>query len=224
MLTKWVAGASVSLVMVALSLVLTLSLLDSGPFGAHTGKAVPAPGANDLSDGPSEGIKVHGDWVIEVRQPDGTLVQRREFENELMTNGREALMNILARKDIVDLWKITLSHIEGPQDYDTESWWDSPFGGGSAYICEEAGSCDNPGSTWSNSLVVDTQELGPADKSVLLTGTITADEDGSIKVVRTYLIGSLGNPGYLFTLAILDPVVSVGEGQQIQVKVYISFS
>ena len=41
MLTKWAAGASVPLVMVALSLILTLSLLDSGPFGANTGKAVP---------------------------------------------------------------------------------------------------------------------------------------------------------------------------------------
>ena len=109
MLTKWVAGASVSLVMVALSLVLTLAVLDSGPFGANTGKAVPGAGANGLSDGPSEGIKVHGDWVIEVRQPDGTLVQRREFENKLLPMGAEMIAKILAREFTVDVWAIYFS-------------------------------------------------------------------------------------------------------------------
>ena len=33
--------------------------------------------------GAHEGIKVHGHWTIEVRNPDGTLAARREFENSL---------------------------------------------------------------------------------------------------------------------------------------------
>lgn len=33
--------------------------------------------------GQSEGIKVHGHWVIEVRNPDGSLVNRVEFENSI---------------------------------------------------------------------------------------------------------------------------------------------
>jgi hypothetical protein len=33
--------------------------------------------------GQSEGIKVHGHWVIEVKNPDGKLVSRTEFENAL---------------------------------------------------------------------------------------------------------------------------------------------
>jgi len=34
-----------------------------------------------------DGIKIHGHWVIDVRNPDGRLVQHRDFENSLVTNG-----------------------------------------------------------------------------------------------------------------------------------------
>jgi len=35
----------------------------------------------------SEGIKVHGHWVLQVKNPDGTLGERREFNNSLVTSG-----------------------------------------------------------------------------------------------------------------------------------------
>jgi hypothetical protein len=35
----------------------------------------------------SEGIKVHGHWVIDVRNADGTLVRHKDFENSLVTQG-----------------------------------------------------------------------------------------------------------------------------------------
>ena len=35
----------------------------------------------------SEGIKVHGRWVIEVRNPDGSVAQHREFNNSLHSGG-----------------------------------------------------------------------------------------------------------------------------------------
>jgi hypothetical protein len=56
--------------------------------------------------GSQEGIKVHGHWT-EVRNPDGTLVKRREFENSLMTGagfGNDMLTRILARKNSVGRW------------------------------------------------------------------------------------------------------------------------
>jgi len=34
-----------------------------------------------------EGIKVHGHWVLQVKNPDGTLGERREFNNSLVTGG-----------------------------------------------------------------------------------------------------------------------------------------
>ena len=33
----------------------------------------------------SEGIKIHGHWVIDVRNPDGTLAAHRDFHNSLVT-------------------------------------------------------------------------------------------------------------------------------------------
>ena len=52
--------------------------------GAPTvAETAPAP---DSADG--EGIEVHGHWTIEVRNPDGSLDERYEFENALTTTER----------------------------------------------------------------------------------------------------------------------------------------
>jgi len=34
-----------------------------------------------------DGIKIHGHWVLEVKNPDGKLVERREFNNSLVSGG-----------------------------------------------------------------------------------------------------------------------------------------
>ena len=39
-------------------------------------------------DKPGEqGIKIHGHWVIDVRNPDGTLIRHKDFQNSLVTQG-----------------------------------------------------------------------------------------------------------------------------------------
>ena len=38
-----------------------------------------------------EGVRVHGHWVIDVRNPDGTLVEHRDFQNALTTGGAAGL-------------------------------------------------------------------------------------------------------------------------------------
>jgi hypothetical protein len=45
-------------------------------------KNAPAAGKPD-----GGGIKIHGHWVLEVKNPDGKLVERREFNNSLVTGG-----------------------------------------------------------------------------------------------------------------------------------------
>jgi hypothetical protein len=50
---------------------------------AEAQASIKATSAAKPQGGPQEGIKVHGHWVIEVRNPDGTLSTRREFENGL---------------------------------------------------------------------------------------------------------------------------------------------
>jgi hypothetical protein len=56
-------------------------------------------------------IKVHGHWIIEVRNPDGSLATREEFENALTpgTNGGQLVIaGLLARESTPGRWWITL--------------------------------------------------------------------------------------------------------------------
>src|SRR5208337_4944362 len=64
-------------------------------------------------DGKHEGIKVHGHWTIEVRNPDGKLVAHREFENSLTIPGGVVLSQVLARQNSVGAWSIFLNSSPG---------------------------------------------------------------------------------------------------------------
>ncbi len=52
--------------------------------------AQPAAPGERKPGGNHEGIQVHGHWVIEVKNPDGKVTARREFENSLVTTGNNA--------------------------------------------------------------------------------------------------------------------------------------
>jgi len=62
--------------------------------------APPATAMEEPSTAPAkagtEGIKVHGHWIINVKNPDGTLVEHREFDNSLQNNGGAALVGLLS--------------------------------------------------------------------------------------------------------------------------------
>lgn len=62
-------------------------------------KAAAEPGASagqSAAKGQHEGIVVYGRWVIEVKNPDGKVVEHREFENNLFGTGGEVGSNLLA--------------------------------------------------------------------------------------------------------------------------------
>jgi hypothetical protein len=69
------------------------------------------------SDGPKEGVKVHGHWTITVRNPDGTLSSQHEFENALINQGAIGLAQLLAHQANAPGWVVTLnfSGINPPQ-------------------------------------------------------------------------------------------------------------
>jgi hypothetical protein len=70
--------------------------------------AAPAKGAH-------EGIKVHGHWVIDVRNPDGTQAAHREFENSLAeVNGGNTLVAALSGSSAVGGWGISVSGSPSP--------------------------------------------------------------------------------------------------------------
>ncbi|MGA9882351.1 MAG: hypothetical protein WBQ34_01395 [Candidatus Acidiferrales bacterium] len=62
--------------------------------------AAPAPqksaSTQSSPKGMNSGITVHGHWVIEVKNPDGTVATRREFDNSLQPNGQLGIAALLA--------------------------------------------------------------------------------------------------------------------------------
>lgn len=81
---------------------------------ATAAQAADAPGG-----GQGEGIKVHGQWTIEVRNADGSLASRTEFKNRLALPGDEPyagvgnriLAGLLGRASSAGLWEIHLHDV-----------------------------------------------------------------------------------------------------------------
>jgi len=193
----------------------------AGPEGATSAstsevESGPAPDTGGLS----EGIKVHGHWVIEVREPDGALVSRREFDNSLTSIGQLQLVDFLSRTLAVGLWQVNLIGSPSPCDDFT----------GQAGICKvlEANAPDAGPDKFKNLIVKD------SGASLILSGNAIAARDSLITSVVTFhreCLLSEGTgctinllAGAAFTSSAVSPSVSVIAGQQIMVTVTISFS
>jgi hypothetical protein len=82
--------------------------------------------------GTQEGIKVHGHWVIEVKNPDGTVTARREFENAVQAPGMAYLASLLAGNNSPGGLAVLLNG--ATTTYKT-------FGQGPPFTFSEAGPC-----------------------------------------------------------------------------------
>jgi hypothetical protein len=192
--------------------------------------------------GTQEGIKVHGHWVIEVRNPDGSLAERREIENGLSVAGGPLLAGLLTRGLSAGYWTIALAG--GPNSAC------SPAPGSACRIQQTrpAGQPGDfpPGPGISDTLTVN---LGAGNNSVVLQGMVTAPATGIIDLVITTLgacvpstaptscssfnlpntppyntIGSTEFSRRLFAIPPAIPTVNVVSGQIVQVTVTITFS
>ncbi len=82
--------------------ILALMLSAAGVCRAQSSATVaPVPAARPASPaaapkGQHEGITLHGRWVIEVKNPDGTVTARREFENSVQPVGENFLVALLS--------------------------------------------------------------------------------------------------------------------------------
>jgi hypothetical protein len=69
------------------------ALSAAGASNAPTAATKPAAAQEDEENSHAAGkqdgggIRIHGHWVLEVKNPDGKLVERREFNNSLVTGG-----------------------------------------------------------------------------------------------------------------------------------------
>jgi len=163
-----------------------------------------------------EGIKVHGRWVIEIRDPDGTLVTHREFDNGLTGIGKEHLRSLLGERGVARYWAIEL-------------------GSSGAGLCfNESGSnvhCliledDDPKWTQLPNVSRGLSREVTGDGEVILRGAATAMTGGQLDYVMTNLetyVGASGAYGS-FTNSYLPQPIAVQQGQSIAVTVTFSFS
>jgi len=159
--------------------------------------------------GPHEGIKVHGHWVIDVRNPDGKLVKHHEFENSYY--GSVFLPTLLARQRSVGFWEISLDN----------------GAAGDSFLLTEPEDTRTPDT-------YNFRTLNPPSGNLVLTisGTFTAPISDTITQVTT-LVSScspntapatpcvVGSGFSYFTTA--SQSVSFASGQIVQVTVNISF-
>ena len=61
--------------------------------------------------GQSTSIKVQGDWVIDVRNADGSAGSHNEFRNSLFVDGAGVLSNLLAGASLGNRWQVQLSGV-----------------------------------------------------------------------------------------------------------------
>jgi hypothetical protein len=157
--------------------------------------------------GQSEGIKVHGHWVIEVKNPDGKVVSHTEFENSYVT-AQAVLPNMLSRHLTYGEWGVLLGNSSSSQSpcgalaTAPLSVDDSVEGNNlTTNICviSESGpaiGAQNPNATpclpaagsCSQNLMVG---LNSAQTSIVLSGSVFATNPGTINSVET-VISSCG--------------------------------
>ena len=78
---------------------------------AATAVLIGADGAlSAQSGGPREGIKVIGEWTIVVRDDAGNVVQRSDFRNSLLGQGKPTLAGLLSRGQQISEWLILLAN------------------------------------------------------------------------------------------------------------------
>lgn len=195
-------------------------------------QSVTAPKAGPEQSAPGgqhEGIKVHGHWIIEVRNPDGTVVTHREFENSLAAGGYP-LGYFLSRQTTVGLWVVLLGSGNGGQVCP---------GSTTNGECELVEAADpSTGSGVFNTLVPSFTNTG-TNQIFVLNGSYVAPAGGVIVTVSTIVAscpvagvvcapGTSGNEtgayGQLFTQTGLPSAIGVSAGQTVAVTVNISFS
>jgi hypothetical protein len=165
--------------------------------------------------GPEEGIEVHGHWVLEVRDPDGSRVVRREFENDLDPHGGRYIGDVLRGAGSIESLGIILYGVEG-NDPCTRSSSGDPT---ACYLVE-------PSFSHSIENFFPTLTTAQADNGLRLSGTMTATKDTQIAAVQWTIFyvpdgGTMENR--VTTHATFSPV-PVLEGQSVLVTVTIAFS
>ncbi|MFH1809147.1 MAG: hypothetical protein ABIJ09_10410 [Pseudomonadota bacterium] len=109
MLTKLIAGMLGAAAVAAATtfVVLRSSAGDDGNLAGAVVQVEPVtPAKTDDSGAMKQSIAIKGHWQIEVRNPDGTVTQRREFDNAFV--GALSMQELMQRQNVIGAWHISL--------------------------------------------------------------------------------------------------------------------
>lgn len=179
--------------------------------------------ATAWAQGPREGIVVHGDWIIEVRNEDGSLAGRHEFQNGL-DGGHLLLSGLLSRQAVPGFWHVLLSALG------TNPFPEIPILPMTGLIHEQAYPFGGA-ATFNNLTVTRDAQSG----FMVLEGSATAVATGRITAVATANSAcwsgattpagcSRGELPDMFTKKTLAAPIELRPKQSVHVTVTVSFS
>lgn len=191
--------------------------------GAQEAPGTQRPAAKPAS-GMGEGIKVHGHWTIEVRNPDGSVASVHKFENALVRKTQFSQAHIDTGDSALRLMLLGFS--QGPPNWDialadgTNAGVRGWFRGGpceGTFAEAAAGVC----------IARATAAVSPSG-DFQLNANITAGPGAGQDGRRIGVVGTRvwldGITLAIFTAHELSPALTVTPGQIVQVTVVISFS
>ncbi len=235
-------SAAAALLVLGVALVSQAQAQNSAAKPAPVKRTAPAA-QKSAPRGLNTAIKVHGHWVIDVKNPDGTVAQHREFENSLVTGGAgdTILANVLTASVVPATWAVILPG----------ACTNASDGGPDCELIQASGPVSGacyPGSitippACSVSLSVAAGGVGCSGcgaTSVVMSGALLNAPSGQITEVRSFLYGcpltngsmspTCGTNGFTpfsiessFTDAKLANAIPVVGGQTIQVNVTFTF-
>lgn len=141
-----------------------------------------------------QGVTLHGHWVINVKNPDGTLAQHRDFENSLETDGQGFLVGLMSGYLVPGDYMLVIGASSGTSACNATYQFCGivhnlstypALGYCSVYYCT--------GSSLNYAYNFGTGFGGPF--SMVLSGSITANQTGTIGAVYS-LISTCANIGF----------------------------
>jgi len=164
----------------------------------------------------SEGIKVHGDWIITVTNADGSVAQEVRFSNALAPFGPQFITQILIgnytmgiRPDSTPAWDIRAMTIGTSSASECLALTDA--NGGPASV--------NP----RNASVEDGNVRFTLRRNLVLTADCLTGANYSITGVRTQIGINLGTFGVFTEKVLSSPVTGILPNQVVTLQVTISF-
>jgi len=181
-----------------------------------------APASGGASGAGQEGIKVHGDWTLTVRHPDGTIAAHHEFKNALATHlgGDRILAQLLGGTAVTGQWTVALFTLPANACNSNNA---------PCQISESA----SVNAVNSRDLTRTVPTSGPDAGKLVLRGSVRVPNNATISVVQTDLTSCapsispaacVSAIGVGFTQRSLTTGVAVAQDQLVEVKVVISFS